>query len=443
MSWIVGRGLVVIVAILVSTALALVRPAGAGAATVAVEAASAGPVTTKVRYRAAPGEKNDVIVERSASAMYAVTISDSGAVLSAGASCVAVDAHTARCDTSSPPTVYAEFDDSNDRLRPSRDSGVVMANGGRGDDVLELSPLFGGFLDGGGGRDELHSTGGNDVLTDGDRDGAAGDAGPGPDVLDGGGGGDDAVSYQQRRQPISVDLASARPAGAPGEGDTIRAVEQIIGGSGPDHLAGTDGPNVIVGSGGADTLIGRGGRDDFGSLSGITLFGLVPDLSLVAAAQGTRGDTVLCGRGLDRLWHPSSTTFIDPSCEWVFVSRTLPATFPKGQREGDWAMRAYPRRHGSSMTYSVDCSGPDSDESARWAAVRCAGTVTLRDTSRRRRLLATGTLPRGHLTLVARLRFTPIGRRLASRRQGVQASLRVRGKNLPTARWTIRLKLPR
>ena len=443
MSWNVGRGLVVAVTILASTALAMVRPVGAGAATVAVEAAPVGP-STKVLYRAAPGEQNDVIVERVASAMYAVTISDSGAVLSAGASCEAVDAHTARCDTSSPPTVYAEFDDSNDRLRPSRDSGVVVANGGRGDDVLDLRSqgFASGTLDGGGGRDELYGGEFGGVLTDGDRDGAAGDAGPGPDVLNGGGSDYDSVSYQQRRKPISVDLASARPAGAAGEGDIIRAVESVIGGSGPDQLAGTDGPNALVGSGGADTLIGRGGDDNFGS-SAASYGGLIPDPSVLAAAQGTRGDTVVCGRGVDRLWHPSSTTFIDSTCEWLFVSRTLPAAFPKRQREIDWALRAYPRRHGSSMTYSVDCSSPENDDNARWAALRCAETVTLRDTSRRRRLLATGTLPRGHLTLVAQLRFTPIGRRLAARRQGVRASLRVRGKNLPTGRWTIRLKFPR
>ena len=426
MSWLRRLDFVVFV----GAALALAAPMGAGASTVAVVPGSTGPLSN-VLYRAAPGEHNDVIIERTAG-FYSATISDAGAVVSAGASCEQVDAHTARCQTSNPPVFHVELDDANDRLRPSRDNGTVLANGGPGDDILDLGQGFAsGTLDGGSGRDELHSGQYGGILRDGDRDGATGDAGPGPDLLIGGPSDYDTVSYEERTNPVSVDLAGGA-AGADGEGDVVRAVESAIGGAGPDRIAGTDASNDIFGGTGADTLIGRGGDDQLGRTpTPIGLFDAAP------ARFGTRDDRVLCGAGRDWVWLPSLRTFIDATCETVFVRRTLPPAFGAQRREL-WSVPAHPVRRGSSMTYSVTCSRDEDDEDPRRAALKCSGTVTLRDT-RKNRLLATGTLPQGHNVLAARLTFTPTGRRLATRRNGVRAFLRLRGRNLPKAAWTTRI----
>jgi RTX calcium-binding nonapeptide repeat (4 copies) len=133
----------------------------------------------------------------------------------------------------------------------------VHADGGDGDDVIssaagfldEISGgagddrLFGGggldaqedLLNGGGGHDELHGRGGDDDLDDGDRDGASGEAAPGPDLLDGGRG-SDRVSYDARRAPVSVNLArgsgsgSGSGSGERGEGDTLASIEGVFGG---------------------------------------------------------------------------------------------------------------------------------------------------------------------------------------------------------------------
>jgi hypothetical protein len=421
--------------VFVGIALAMAASSEAGGSTVAVDLASTGPFSN-VLYRAAPGEHNDVIIERTAFAPYSATISDAGAILRAGASCEQVDAHTARCQTSNPPVFHVELDDANDRLRPSRDNGAVLANGGSGDDVLDLGQGFAsGALNGGGGRDELRGGQFGGVLSDGDRDGAPGDAGPGPDLLIGGPSQYDTVSYEQRTEPVSVDLAGGT-AGADGEDDVVRAAESVIGGAGPDRLAGSEARNEIFGGQGADTLVGRGGDDELGTTPRpIGLFDAVP------ARFGNRDDRVFCGGGFDRVWLPSRATFIAASCERLVVRRTLPPRF-RAQRREFWHVPARPVRHGSSMTYSVNCSFEEDDEDPRRAALRCSGTVTLRDT-RKKRLLASGRLPRGHYVLAARLKFTPTGRRLAARRKGVRAFLRVRGRNLPTASWTIRIKLRR
>lgn len=432
-------------------ALGMVGPARVGAAMVAV-APDWGWNRGKVLYQAAAGEQNDVIVERSLPMGGAgpvrpdfVVIRDASATVSAGASCEAVDAHTARCRPSNADiqSVQLELGDADDRLRPSRDSGPVVANGGPGDDVLDLRGSDEiGVLDGGGGRDELYGGQFIDFLTDGDRDGAFGDAGPGPDVLDGGGGDFDTVSYGQRRKSVHVDLAGDRPAGQPGEGDVIRGIESIVGGSGRDRLAGSERDNSIAGGGGRDILRGRGGFDVFGDFDVGFVDSVVKPRAL-DVENGTSGDTVACGSGvLDVVWRPSSETYIGRTCKHLVVPRTLPPTFGP-ERHTAWGLSAYPKRHGSSMTYSVMCSSEENDDDPRWAALKCAGTVTLRDTSRQKRMLATGTIPRGHGTLVARLKFTTYGRRLAARRTGVRALLRVRGNNLPTAAWTIRLKLRR
>ena len=462
-------GLIVAVeVVLASAAMGMIGPVSALAATVAVEEIP-GPYEAQVRFRAAAGEENDVVVTRSVESdavrgvpgRVVTTVTDASAVVTAGTGCAAVDAHTARCSTVEGTPVRVDLGDQDDQLQsvppdtlspadppsPFRSASPIWGDGGSGDDVLDLrgGGAF-GILDGGGGRDELYGGFASDLLIDGDRDGATGDGGPGPDVLDGGGGfPGDAVSYHRRTRPVFVDLARDEAAGEAGEGDIIRGIESVVGGAAADRLAGTDEGgyegNYISGGGGRDRLVGRGGDDRFGQPP-IMETASVQHPLVDAVATGSRADKVSCGPGQDRTWYPTATTYVDPACEVLYVHRTLPPRFGRQRRTIGW-LAAYPKAHGSSLSYSVSCTDPEDEEDGPWPGLQCAGTVTLRDTSPQRRLLAVGTLPRAHYTLVTRLQFTAAGRRLAARRHGVRAVMRIRGKNLPTATWTIRLELPR
>jgi len=405
-------------------------------------------------YKAARGERNDVAVSEVydppltvgvTELGYAVTISDAGAIISPGASCEALDEHTARCSLAGAVSVHFALGDGNDRLlaRGSEQFGPaaidVVANGGSGDDVLDLRGSgvsgFGyGELNGGGGRDQLYGGPFGDLLIDGDRDNASGDARPGPDVLDGGDG-PDVVSYHLRTNPVVVDLAGGRPAGERGEGDIVRGVESVVGGSARDWLAGTNHRNSILGGGGRDTLIGRGGSDGFGEVP------VDRDRVPYASATGTAGDDVSCGRGSDDDWDPSSNTYAK-QCERMWVHRSL---FGSHSSFG-WPVAAHPRRVGSSLRYSIQCVYPNDLDNPQWARVRCSGTVTAREAATPKRLLAIGRIPRsrrGQLKLTTQLRLTALGQRVAARRRPARALMQISGMNLPTASWTIRLKLPR
>ena len=103
---------------------------------------------------------------------------------------------------------------------------------------------------------------------------ATGDAGnnvlgsnAGNNVLDGGDG-VDTVSYAALSLGVKVDLSlqgvneQAQDTGAAGL-DTLRGMENVMGGIGNDHLTGDVGNNTLDGGLGADTLVGGGGDDTF------------------------------------------------------------------------------------------------------------------------------------------------------------------------------------
>jgi RTX calcium-binding nonapeptide repeat (4 copies) len=431
-------------------------PPGARAATVAVVAPPPAFSTQDVVFTAAPGEQNDVSVGRTddydARRVAVVTISDAGAVITPGAGCQAVDPHTVACTVLFlVGVVRADLGDGNDELHtiPS-DSGqppqllAVVANGGPGDDVLDVRQRGAGVLDGGGGRDELYGGALDDFLTDGDRDDATGADAPGPDVLDGGGpsvagfnDGGDLVSYEQRTNPVVVDLAGGGSAGETGEGDVVRNIESVFGGTGPDRLAGTDGPNYLTGGKGLDTLIGRGGNDVFGGVPANLTYSMI--LRLPYPGNGARGDAVSCGTGDDEIWNPGSGNYIEPACEHVRVPRRV-----RGVRVGLAWMPAYPQRQGSSLRYSFGCSADEDWDTDLWRGVKCPGTVTLREVAASSRLLAIGaTRALDPFDYEARLRLTALGRRLAARHQRVDMVLRISGHNMPNTHWVIRLTLPR
>ncbi|CTQ47566.1 Endoglucanase E1 precursor [Roseibium aggregatum] len=210
-------------------------------------------------------------------------------------------------------------EDGNDKLYGYQ--GNDYFDGGAGDDQLYGSAgndiLIGGTgndkLYGNGGLDQFTAGAGDDELYGGDQadqidagDGAdlvyanAGDdvifGGEGADTLDGGDGSDTA-DYQDKTASVIVALDTYLDAfvyvGGIAE-DTIRNVENIIGGSADDTITGDalantlrggDGDDVLYGDGGGDTLYGDAGND--------TLYGETDDDVL----SGGDGNDTLYGNG--------------------------------------------------------------------------------------------------------------------------------------------------
>jgi hypothetical protein len=390
-----------------------------------------------VYYQAAAGEPNDVLLFAEVRTGDSVTVRDAGAVVVPGASCESLDAHTARCrvPVGSFPSVLVALDDMNDTLRTGTDvehggytaDGIsVIANAGPGDDVLDARHAIRALLDGGGGRDRLRGAPYDDLLTDGDRDDASGAGAPDSDVIDGGPGAD-LISYRQRTAPVSVDLADTLPDGGIGEGDMLRRIESITGGSGDDRLAGNHRGNALYGGPGRDTLIGRGGFD---------LFGFKPPPEAIGPERlhppfPIFGDASRCGHGFDRLSQPHATDFVERSCEIIAARGGMMRTRPRRTRTR------------TGLRYSVLCLTTDFDdwESPRKGQFECSGSVTLREAFGSRRLLAVG---RRHTTtgvMTAWLRLTAVGRRVATRPRAIRATLRIRGENVPRGAWTIQLRL--
>jgi hypothetical protein len=229
---------------------------------------------------AARGQRSRIAVGEDAGGY---TVVDNGAPLRPGRGCSAVTPHTVRC-----PTPRAAEDRS------------VFVDAGNGTDHVALSGLSlrtAAEVRGGGDADVIFGSAGADVLSGG----GGGDVlvgGRGIDLLDGGGGSDvvaggpdrDAVTYQRRSQPVTVDLAEGTGGGR-GEHDRLFDLESVIGGRAADEIRGTRASDTLVGGEGAahDRLVGRRG----------------PDGLIGYRAIGGRGADVLdahrlgCGRGRD------------------------------------------------------------------------------------------------------------------------------------------------
>jgi hypothetical protein len=425
--------------VLLAVAVSAALPVTARSATVTVDP-RAFQYRTVVTFVAAPGESNDVLVawQSEGFTSKSVTISDAGAPLTAGSQCASLDLHTVRCTpalTMSNSLVHADLQlgDRDDRARISdvgrgalAAAGVLFADGGAGDDVLDARNGFMAGFKGGGGTDHLYGAELESFLADGDRDGAEGDAAPSPDVIEGGPG-RDTVSYRQRTAPVRVDLGDDRPEGAHGEGDIVRAVESVDGGAGDDSLAGDQHDNSLNGGLGDDVLTGRGGNDALGGVTGAWAASS-PSAGTAAEplAASAAGDVVDCGAGVDWVNERRTRDFTPPSCEWLNMrraGRTSPMPLP-----------AYPAAGPPGLTYRFECRDPE------YRFPKCSGTMVLRRPSGP--VLAKGRIARRKPVVQVRLLLTPSGRALAARRGGVLARVGFRGRNLPAAGWTIRLRLP-
>ena len=414
----------------------LLSAVDANAATVTIRPHPEPVYGAEIAFLADPGERNRVVLREEQGRFSnpfdsagVWVVRDSGAVLTArGPSCAVIDEHAVRCRSSSFGTPIGGYrlalGDRDDTLVVGATASApgeqmwVVANGGPGDDELsggETEYVLGDRLRGGGGDDELHGQGGPDILIDGDRSRATGDGGPGPDLLDGGDG-EDTASYQGRSRPVSVDLSDAAPDGEAGEGDVLMGIESVTGGRADDRLAGDSGDNVLDGHHGRDQLAGHAGDDVF--------------------MRG--GRSISCGAGNDRISPPRRSAritereFLQPDCE----------TFETG---GRLRLDAYPGMVGPrSLIYRMRCPSQFSDDEEVGAF--CAGKLTLREGSSRRRMLASASFEIERVGRV-RARLSPTGRVLSSRRRGVRASLEIASPHLdpsPLApdvvRWGIRLR---
>lgn len=242
----------------------------------------------RLTFTAEPGESNDV---RVTFADPTVTFTDAAPVVATG-SCTQVTQQRATCSypSYSPslgPQIAIVAGDGDDVVDMSAVDLPALclgaeADGGAGDDVLLAAPA-----NGCSSEHEWHGGPGNDIV----RGGAYGyylfgdegqdvlfserDArtlffgGAGDDVISGGaaqdsingGDGFDLVDYSDRSAPVFVDLSEPGDAGETGEHDLVVAVEDVIGGTGDDHLVGSDADNVLDGGPGADSLFGGAGQD--------------------------------------------------------------------------------------------------------------------------------------------------------------------------------------
>jgi Ca2+-binding RTX toxin-like protein len=248
-------------------------PAVADAATVTGANASA---PASVIYDAAAAEINQPTVTREGTD---IVVRDPSATLGPGGTCATVDAHTIRCPDGATPsaTVVVTLN-----LGDMADTAVVNVpnatiHGGPGKDTLTGSATANDIIYGEGDEDTVNGRGGDDTLIDGIADAAPNHmfGGSGDDVLYGGVGADqfdggdgfDTVSYADRgvdvASGVSVALSggAATGAGAPGENDSLTAVENLQGTAKNDALSGDDGANIIQGFGGDDTITGGAGVD--------------------------------------------------------------------------------------------------------------------------------------------------------------------------------------
>jgi Ca2+-binding RTX toxin-like protein len=447
-----------------ATGAALALATGsASAATVELRQGDRG---AEAYYVAASGERNDVLF--SAVDDYTLRVADPGATITVGPGCRSIDEHTAECHY--PPgadgvpylvTAHVNAGDMDDVIRSSHErvpglasptslSGPgILGDGGPGSDTLIGSDDIADELDGGGGgSDRLFGHGNTDVLIDGDLTGET-DA----DHLDGGGGA--TVSYERRTGAVKVNLSDGLPDGEPGEGDTIVGAESVTGGAGADELIGDVRDNTLLGGDGRDRLLGGDGTDTLdGEAGNDSVFGQLGDDYLSGGSgrnelSGSGGDDlfslaggsdeVSCSSGADVANGAESADVLARDCE------SLRYSFGPDD-ESTVTMRPNPTAAGGGVVrVSIGCPRFDASDGGCGAA---SGTVLIREARGRRDALGRGVLTERQGRRSAstgrnasvRVPLTARGRRLARRRGGVLATISVRGRNLPTVRWSVRMR---
>ena len=167
--------------------------------------------------------------------------------------------------------------------------GTVIENavGGSGDDKIIGNQAF-NRLRGGDGNDLIYSKSGSDLVYGEDGNDKL-YAASGDDFYDGGYGSDWVLFTGASRVFVDLDNTGVQNTGY--GNDTIRDIENVLGGSKSDQIFGTDGNNVFRGNGGHDRLVGLGGTDKlYGGTHNDAIFG------------GDDSDTIFGGNHHDKLY---------------------------------------------------------------------------------------------------------------------------------------------
>jgi RTX calcium-binding nonapeptide repeat (4 copies) len=281
------------------------------------------------------GEANRLSLASGAAGEFRVR--DVGAPLRAGPGCTSSGQQLVVCPTSTPRVMAFVF--AGDRGDTVTSSVAVNIDGGGGNDRLGGSPRT-DALYGGEGRDVVRGNDGHDVLRDGrlsrvqpveEYDGRAfppvleptAPVPPERDLFDGGVG-SDTLGYEGRRRGVVADLARTdRHAGAPGEGDSLRRLEQLEGGNGGDLLLGDDETNLLVGGDGDDRLVGRAGHDSLALGAGSNRArGGAGDDTIAALRDNVlvERQRIACGPGRDHVSDMFENDFAEDDCETVVIA---------------------------------------------------------------------------------------------------------------------------
>ena len=299
-----------LLATVAAAALVVALPASQ-AASVGVSVSSPDDVT----FVAGSGETNVLNVDNFSPGLI---VTDSGAVLAAGAGCVSLGPNSSECELR--PNINADLGNKDDSARVlwnglvqiwagSGDDTVVassfgqhaVAYGEAGDDNLGVVGEGGQLADGGPGDDivnvfafggESTGIGGNGRDTIEFRHSVS--TGIGPATLDGGNG-DDTISAQPTHSGVSTATG--------GRGDdiiVITSVPPFYGAGSSYELSGDQGDDALTGGASIDVVDGGRGDDSID-------------------VRGGGADTVTCGAGNDVVLYDASDS-VSADCETASLS---------------------------------------------------------------------------------------------------------------------------
>ena len=221
-----------------------------------------GPTLT---YDAAPGESNRLTIS---SAGDTLTVTDTGATVTAGPSCTSASSTKPTCPAAGVAAMAVSIGDMNDTASVSGTWIPTTFDDGPGPDAMT----------GGGAVDTFVAGAGSDTYR--------------------GGGGQDIVDYSSRTAPLTVSLDGLANDGEAGEKDNVGSdVDVVIGGSAGDAITGSGGSNDLYGGPGDDLLHGGSGNDRlFGGTGTDNLGG---DGGNDTLDGGSGGDVLAGGSGTD------------------------------------------------------------------------------------------------------------------------------------------------
>jgi len=194
----------------------------------------------------------------------------------------------------------AWYDNSGAGVQVSLVTGTGAGGHAQGDTLSGIESLVGSAhndtLTGDGGANGLRGGNGDDLLR----------GGAGADALTGGAGVDTA-DYATSGAGIVVDLATGTDSGGDAQGDTLAAIENLVGSAFADRLYGSADANALTGGDGDDQLRGGAGGDvltggnglDFANYQGSAAAVSVDLLTGATSGGDAAGDTLT---GIENLY---------------------------------------------------------------------------------------------------------------------------------------------